>query len=138
MQVLTIVRLGYRSRKCIASFHSVLFITNGSPMAGKMERPPAKFFGIYNPKDAFLRPFSPILCNFPPFFFPLFHFFPLTLNFLDFSPATISLPPPPPPFHIILHYTYPKYPCLFVKSALIFRGSHGKMSTESCGDFRYT
>ena len=36
------------------------------------------------------------------FFFPLFHFFPLTPNFI-FFPAG----PPPPPYHSILHNIYP-------------------------------
>ena len=87
------------------------------------------------PKRCILRPFSPFLCNFPPFFFPLFHFFPYLLFFLYFSPAAI--PPDPHPTIVFLIYV-PEIICLvFIKTSLlstnqIFMNRRGKNIDSFC------
>ena len=50
-----------------------------SPVSKSPPAPPAKIVGVYNPKRCTFK--VTVLCNFPPFFFPHFHFFPLILIF---------------------------------------------------------
>ena len=87
----------YDPKRCIFKAFFPVFLCNFRRIsmrqggAGGVGRPPAKIFEVYNPKRCIFKAFFPF---FPPFFFPFFIFFSLTLHFHFFSPASHSPPPP--------------------------------------------